>query len=186
MAKTELTKKLEIDIWNTICRQGTFGCLEVTIGYQRVDFMSYSTDGTWRCFEIKVSKSDFYSDAKTTFIGNYNYYVMPQEMFNNVKDEIPKHIGVYALGKYGLASVKRAKRCELQEDEQVLKDSFIRSLYRDVNKVIQSNDKLLIQRYQRALRETKREKDKYREKWWKVQQLLYEKFGRNWDKEIGY
>jgi hypothetical protein len=189
MAKTELTKKLEREIWKTICKMGTFGCFEVTIGLgwtgnQRVDFLSYSTDGTWRCFEIKVSKSDFRSDAKNTFIGHYNYYVMPQELFEEVKSEIPKHIGVYTYNG-SMRSVKRATRCELQEDEQVLKDSLIRSLYRDVDKIVQSENEPLIQRYRRELREMKRDRDKNRDKWWDVMQCLHEKFGRYWHKEIG-
>jgi hypothetical protein len=79
--ETEQTKQLKLKIWNTINKQGEFPCFEVTIGWfghERVDMMSYDTKGIWRCFELKVSKSDFHSKAHNTFIGNYNYYVMPK------------------------------------------------------------------------------------------------------------
>ena len=99
--KTEGTIKLEHEIWKTTNKQGVFGCLEVTIGWygrERVDYMTYDTKGVWRCFEIKVSKSDFHSKAHNTFVGNYNYYVMPKVLYDEVKDEIPNHVGVWADG----------------------------------------------------------------------------------------
>ncbi|MDF9763840.1 hypothetical protein OKW24_005736, partial [Peribacillus simplex] len=127
MAKTELTIQLERQIYSATKKQGIFGCFEVTIGWsgnERVDYMTYDTKGIWRCYEIKVSVSDFRSKAKNTFCGHFNYYVMTKELYEKVKDEIPSHIGVY-LGNY---SVKKAKRQELIVDEQELKDSLIRSL----------------------------------------------------------
>lgn len=61
---------------------------------------------------------------------------MPKELFEQVKDEIPKHIGVYING----ACIKNAKKQELGIDEQILKNSMIRSLCRDVDKQIKSGD----------------------------------------------
>ncbi len=84
IAKTELTLTLEREIWRATNKQGVFGCFEVTIGWfgnERVDYLTYDTKGTWRCYEIKISKTDFRSKAKNTFIGHYNYYVMPQELY---------------------------------------------------------------------------------------------------------
>ena len=98
MAKTEETLKLEKAIYNLTAKQGVFGCYEVTIGWfgkERVDYMTYDTNGIFRCYEIKVSKSDFYSKAKHTFLGHYNYFVMPTELYEEVKQDIPSHIGVY-------------------------------------------------------------------------------------------
>ena len=134
MAKSEETIKLERTIWRATAKQGLFGCFEVTIGWfgrERVDFLTYDTKGVWRCYEIKISKADFNSKSRHTFIGHFNYYVMPLELYEQVKDKIPNHIGVYVEGR----SVKKAKRQELGADEQVLKDSLIRSLCRDVEKV---------------------------------------------------
>lgn len=126
---------------------GTFGCFEVTIGFsgkERVDYMTFDTKGIWRCFEIKISLSDFRSKAHNTFVGHFNYYVMPKELYEKVKDEIPNYIGVYVgYERKGyrrmiptVDCVKKPKRQELIEDEQVLKNSMIRSLSRDVQKFI--------------------------------------------------
>lgn len=48
LAKSELTKQLEQQIWSATICQGTFGCLEVTIGWfgkERVDYLTYDTKG---------------------------------------------------------------------------------------------------------------------------------------------
>lgn len=139
IAKTELTLQLEKDIWQETNKMGNFGAFEVTIGWwgkERVDFMVYNTKGEFRCYEIKVSKADFHSKAKKTFIGHYNYYVMPKELYEEVKEEIPKHIGVYC-GRY---LVKKPKRQELKVDEKTLLNSMIRSLSRENDKFIKTGD----------------------------------------------
>ena len=46
------------------------------------------------CFEIKISKSDFKSPNGHNFVGNINCYVMPYQLFKQLKDEIPEGIGV--------------------------------------------------------------------------------------------
>lgn len=145
MAKTKETLELEDKIFKATRKQGVFGCFEVTIGWfgkERVDYMTYDTKGIWRCFEIKVSKADFHSKAKKTFIGHYNYFVMTSKLYEEVKDEIPNHIGVYC----GNTLIKRAKKQELQVDEQILKDSMIRSLYREYEKSRDSNNKKLLEK----------------------------------------
>lgn len=145
MAKSEETTKLEQQIRQAFNKIGTFGGFEVTIGFQRdgmgkerVDYMTYDSKGVWRCFELKVSYADFKSTAKKSFVGHYNYYVFPQdgELYEKVKDQIPKHIGVYL----GNRNVKAARKQELAVDEEILKDSFIRSLSRDADKVYDSED----------------------------------------------
>lgn len=156
MAKTEETIKLEKDIFKATQKQGVFGCMEVTIGWwgkERVDYITYDTKGIWRCFEIKVSKSDFHSKAKKTFIGHYNYFVMPSKLYEQVKDEIPSHIGVYCGGDL----VKRAKKQELGVDEQILKDSMIRSLYREYEKKVASEDATLMERYRNKIQRLERD-----------------------------
>lgn len=46
------------------------------------------------CFEVKISRSDFHSPNGHNFVGNLNYYVMPYELYKQVKDEVPEGIGV--------------------------------------------------------------------------------------------
>lgn len=181
MAKTEATLQLERDIWSATHKQGVFGCYEVTIGWfgkERVDYMTYDTKGIWRCYEIKVSKSDFHSEAHNTFIGNFNYYVLTKELYEQIKDEIPVHIGVYV----GNSCIKRAKRQELGEDEQVLKNSMIRSLYREVDKQIKSDTPLLIEQITRSRDRYKKESEKHRKQYWDLLREVQDKYGTRWNK----
>jgi len=177
-----LTIKLEREIWRATHKQGVFGCFEVTIGWfghERVDYMTYDTKGIWRCFEIKVSKSDFYSKSKHTFVGNFNYFVMPKELFEQVKRDIPNHVGVYIDG----VSCKNAKKQELDIDEQVLKNSMIRSLCREFDKQFRSGNPAIIEQYNRRERELERERDNYREKYWELMRIGQEKYGSRWYKD---
>jgi hypothetical protein len=125
------TKQLEKDIFYALQKPaGLFICFEVTIGWfgkERVDVLTYSSKGTWRCYELKISKSDFRSKNHNTFVGHFNYYVMPKALYEQVKNEIPAHVGVYT--EKGICA-KNAKRQSLKVDEQILKNSMIRSLYR--------------------------------------------------------
>lgn len=143
MAKTELTKELEKSIYGATIKMGVFGCFEVTIGFQgneRVDYMTMDTKNIFRCYEIKISKSDFHSKCKNTFVGHYNYYVMPKELYEEVKEEIPKEIGVYVIKGFYAYVIKNPRKQNLKVDEQVLKDSMIRSLSREFDKFLNTND----------------------------------------------
>jgi len=178
--KSDATISLEREIWRYTQAQGVFGCNEVTIGFfghERVDYMTYDTDGVVRCYEIKISKSDFRSKAAATFIGHFNYYVLPLELYNEIRDDIPVGIGVYVQGQ-GL--VKKARRQELRVSHDVIKDSLIRSLYREYQKWMRSEDQSFIQRLKREIAEHKASANYYDKK---CDQLLWDvliRFGRNW------
>lgn len=139
MGKTDLTLQLEKDIHKHTARLGLVGCFEVSIGKggnERVDYITFDTKNIVRCYEIKVSKSDFYSSAKKTFIGHYNYYVMPKELFDIVEKDIPKHIGVYCGsqdGKY-YGVIKNPQKQELSVDLDIIKTSMMFGLYREAKK----------------------------------------------------
>ncbi|KAA0781246.1 hypothetical protein [Bacillus sp. BPN334] len=161
MAKTELTAQMEHQIYAATNKQGVFGCFEVTIGWfgkERVDYLTLDTKGIWRCYEIKVSVSDFRSKANKTFCGHYNYYVIPEELYEKVKDEIPSHIGLY----FGGHLKKRAKKQELAADEEVLKASLIRSLSREADKLIRSDNPSTVESLQRQIRYERKQKEEYR------------------------
>jgi len=158
--KTELTRTLEVALLNYCEEAGQFGIEEVTMPKRLgiVDMLSYqlktSHNGRgkpitfnpiWRCYEIKSSKADFYSRAKKTFIGHYNYYVMPQELYEIVKKDIPEDIGVFVLVyeawrnpahelPYTLSSFKRAKSVELKLSHDEIYRQYIGSMHREVNK----------------------------------------------------
>lgn len=182
MAKSDLTLELETEIWKATNKQGVFSCFEVTIGWygqERVDYLTYDTKGIFRCYEIKVSKSDFHSKAHITFIGHYNYYVMPLELYEQVKDEIPDHIGVYC----GAGCRKKAKKQELGVADQVLKDSMIRSLYREYEKQYKSGIPTAIEALSRRLRRSEADKEKYRRQYWDLMRMGQEKYGNRWYKD---
>lgn len=155
--KTKKTLKLEQDIYNATKKVGVFGCFEVTIGFfgkERVDYMTYDTKGIFRCYEIKVSKSDFHSNAKLSFVGHYNYYVLTRKLYEEVKDEIPDWVGIYVgenlvkspkkqdiddmIYKYRRTINGRSSELTISYTD-MLKESLIRSLYREANKWYTSN-----------------------------------------------
>lgn len=143
--------------------------------------MTYDTKGVWRCYEIKVSVADFRSKAKKTFCGHFNYFVMTKELYEKVKEEIPRHIGVYIGG----ASVKRAKKQELFIDEAILKNSLIRSLSRDADKLYKSKNPLALESVRRQMERMRKEKENYREKYWNLLRETQQRFGTRWDKGEG-
>lgn len=182
IAKTELTLELEKSLYSNTSKQGVFGCFEVTIGWfgkERVDYITYDTKGIWRCYEIKVSKADFHSKANKTFIGHFNYYVMPRELYEEVKDEIPKHIGVHT----GSCCIKNAKKQELQVDEQILKDSLIRSLCREAEKLFKSENIKYINKLKRKISRHEKETKEWRKYYNDLYKRVIELYGENWDKD---
>ncbi|WP_186370641.1 hypothetical protein [Shouchella miscanthi] len=182
MAKTELTLQLERAIYKATIKQGTFGGFEVTIGWfgkERVDYMTYDTKGVWRCYEIKVSVADFRSKAKKTFVGHLNYYVMTEELFDKVKDEIPPGIGVYVHGW----CKKRARKQELLIDEQVLKDSMIRSLAREAEKLFNGNDPDFVNYMNRRISYERSQYERMRDEYSNYRREVEEKYGRRWNRQ---
>lgn len=180
VAKTDVTKELEKLIWKHTKKMGVFGCFEVTLGWygkERVDYLTYDTKGVFRCYEIKATKADFYSKAALSFVGHYNYFVMPEELYEDVKEDIPKHIGVYvSKGKY-LISVKNAQRQKLGVEEDVLKDSLIRSLYRESEKVVSSDDELLVDRLRKQSSRYKSQAKRDSERYYELQNLIIQELG---------
>lgn len=182
--KTEETKRLEMAIWNATNKQGVFGCFEVTIGWfgkERVDYMTFDTKGDFRCYEIKVTKADFHSTCHNSFVGNLNYYVLPPDLYEEIKEEIPDHIGVYIVRDGFARNIKRASRRPAQ-DPDTLKASMIRSLCREVTKQIQSGDPLRVENLNRRISQLERDRDKYRRQYWDLLREVEERFGTRWRK----
>lgn len=149
MSKSELTVKIEEKLFERLGRK-EFGCKEVTIGWygrEVVDFITYSIDKDReiRCFEIKVSKKDFYSKNNLTFIGHRNYFVMPLELYDEVRIELIKNfknIGVYVLDGNDLVVAKNAVRIELRADKEIILSSIARSMQREWFKSLNTIDVL--------------------------------------------
>ena len=152
MSKTQMTLDIEEALYFYGIEHGEVIVEEVSMpdDWGRVDTLACRTmpDGShqWRCYEVKVSKGDFRSKAKTSFVGHYNYFVMPNNLYEACVDEIPTYIGVMVymsyekdavserLGKGTLNIVKKAKKQKLGVDEGQLMNAFLHSLFREVKK----------------------------------------------------
>ena len=162
--KNDTTLALEQQLRRNISKVGVFICGEVTIGFnqkkpERVDILSIDTKGIIRCYEVKSSVSDFRSKAKWTFIGHYNYFCMPEDIYEKVKTEIPSHVGVYVYG----TCVKKPKKQEVpQEMLQTVMMSMIRSLSRDAEKLHKSENPRIIEQYETQITRLKNENHKLR------------------------
>lgn len=152
--KTKTTKKLENLLACSFDYRKDFYVFECTIGWagrEIVDCIKYTVDRKIYCYEIKQSKADFHSKNALTFIGNYNYFVMPYALYEQVKDEIPLDIGVYVGvedvrpaqretesgteyyaeyidGLNSLHCIKTARYRELKADKEVILSSMLRSM----------------------------------------------------------
>ena len=107
--KYEEVKKIE-DFNNPICKEKDTckACI-----YKSSECTDRVLGIATTCFEIKISKSDFKSKHGHNFVGNYNYYVIPKELFEKVKDLVPDEIGVILYGGHGSLRIK--KECKFKE-----------------------------------------------------------------------
>lgn len=164
MTKTDLTRKAEQLLWKETAKQGTFGCFEVTIGWygsEIVDYITYSTNGEFRCYEIKVSKSDFKSKAALSFKGDFNYYVMPVELIKQLRADAEKEkeawrqehpnfkddgknwfdenlknrgLGLVEFDRYPTVTIKPKRKSVSLGMKSTLLESMLRSTNREVKK----------------------------------------------------
>lgn len=118
---------------------------EVTFDYNtkhsiRVDYMKFKPvnntvggieKGDFYCFEVKSSVEDFRSLNGHNFIGDLNYYVMPQEVYYKVQWDIPYGVGVYCPDGIGLSSVRKAKRMDRKRPVSEMLLMMFRSAARD-------------------------------------------------------
>lgn len=133
-SRPEITAMLSLSIQKHIDPHGDsriYWAREVTFDYAtnkavRVDFMKFTPvnntvsgieKGDFYCYEVKSSVEDFHSKNGHNFLGDFNYYIMPEEVFVKIENEIPYGIGVYVpagenyRGKWlDLKSVKKAIR----------------------------------------------------------------------------
>lgn len=109
--RPEVTKELSLALERYINPKNDtriYMAKEVTFDYAtghaiRVDYMRFKPvnntvsgveKGDFYCYEIKSSVEDFHSGHGLNFIGDYNYLVMPEEVYAAVSKEIPYFVGV--------------------------------------------------------------------------------------------
>lgn len=155
--KSTITNHIEYLIFKHTNKLGTYGCREVKIGgvktkrfitdnQEFVDYMTITSDGEITCYEIKSSLDDIKSNARLSFYGHKNYFVMPIELYNDICDEswflrkLENHtVGVISVNKFDeLKVVKKCKNKKLSIGTQtILLESFAKSTARDVAKLYQ-------------------------------------------------
>ena len=128
MNRPDITKDLILRLENHVNPHNDpriYTANEVTFDYStnhaiRVDFMRFKPvnnsisgieKGDVYCYEIKSSVDDYCSGHGLNFIGDYNYLVMPESVFDALQDRIPYFVGVLIpdLDKE-LKTVRNAKR----------------------------------------------------------------------------
>lgn len=150
--KTKLTNDIEQALFKYVREASRVNFIigELDIGYQWgiVDALQATINTnkiTWRCYEIKVSKKDFYSKAKLTFVGHFNYYVMPIELYDMVKKDIPKDVGVLVYTSFvnmvgdirsNIEVMKKPMRVPLKVPTEQLASRFITSSHRELYKLM--------------------------------------------------
>ncbi|MDD3662275.1 MAG: hypothetical protein PHT84_00210 [Candidatus Pacebacteria bacterium] len=153
--RPEITKMLSLSVERYINPKNDpriYMAAEVAFDYAtshavRVDFMKFKPvnntisgieKGDFYCFEVKSSVEDFHSKNGHNFIGDFNYYVMPEEVFQEVKNEIPYKVGVlvpdgmnYRGECYDLKSIKKSMR----KDRERPVSEMLLMMFRSANRV---------------------------------------------------
>ena len=86
--KTNLTLEIENKLINRFKNTSYRYAKEVEFGDGIVDFITaiYDSYGfhAFTCYEIKISFSDFKSEHGHNLFGDYNYYVLTQEVYDEI------------------------------------------------------------------------------------------------------
>ena len=152
MTRPEITRNLSLMIERKINPYNDpriYWAKEVTFDYStdhaiRVDYMRFAPvnnsisgieKGDFYCYEVKSSVEDCHSGHGLNFIGDYNYIVMPQEVYITVKTEIPYYIGVYIPDGEELKCIRKAKRHNRTRSVSEMLLMMFRSYARDYRKV---------------------------------------------------
>jgi len=150
----DLSKKLEkhIDPHND---PRIYWAKEVTFDYAtpnsvRIDYMQFKPvnntvsgieKGDFYCYKVKSSLEDFNSKNGHNFIGDFNYYVMPEDVFEAVKGKIPYNVGVFVPGeRSGLEPAKKARRKDRNRPVSEILLMMWRSSRREVVKIIKEKE----------------------------------------------
>ena len=149
------TKDIENIAYNYLWKQGKYLVFEVAIPRaiqnkyhrERLDLCEYDSNGIFRGYEIKRDLNDFKSGCALSWICNYNYFIMPNDLYNKVKDEIQDGIGVWVVreNSKSMECVKRPKRRELlcsKEDMMVMMIQGLSREYKKYRKLKEKENKI--------------------------------------------
>ncbi len=136
------TATMERVLYHHLRNMRTYFCLEVQMPMptarskrERVDLLTYDRDKRlWKCYELKLTKSDFFSKNTHSFHGHYNYFVVPDYLYPEIKESIPDGIGCYTVSSGNSAKcVKKAKAKELSFTHEQMKNALLTALNRECN-----------------------------------------------------
>lgn len=89
---------------------------------------SYKIGMMITCYECKITVSDFKSPNGHNFHGNRNYYVIPKEIYESVKELVPKDIGIIVYNQlnntYRIKKESEWKDISHELKERLLYDAF--------------------------------------------------------------
>lgn len=142
---TKLLSELAEKLINPTNDPRIYWAKEVTFDYStahavRVDYMKFKPanntvsgieKGDFYCYEVKSSVEDFRSKNGHNFIGDFNYYIMPEEVYAAVCLEIPHKVGVYCPEGTELRSAKKARRQDRERPVSEMLLMMFRSAARD-------------------------------------------------------
>ena len=154
-SRSEITTLLSLSVQKYINPHNDpriYWAKEVTFDYAtskhvRVDYMQFKPKnnfisglekGDFYCYEVKSSLEDFHSKNGHNFLGDFNYYVMPEGVFKQVEKEIPYKVGVYVPAEksrngdwYKLKTIKKAIRQNREKSNIDMLFMMFRSAARD-------------------------------------------------------
>ena len=146
------TKQIEKIAYNFLWKKGRYLIFEVAVPRaiqnkyhrDRLDLCTYDSDGIFRGYEIKRNINDFHSASSWSWICNYNYFIMPKELYYKVKEEIPDGIGVWTVTEKSKDMIleKRPKYRNLLCDKEDMLKMMLQGLsreYKKYRKILEKN-----------------------------------------------
>jgi len=110
MSKLSITEDIEFALFDYFHIQRSIRCsLEANVLVGRVDLLAMNKKDEMICVEIKVTYQDFKSKNGHNLIGNRNYYAVPPELVDKIKNEVPSHIGIMSVNVIYNGSIGRVK-----------------------------------------------------------------------------
>ena len=138
------TKEIENIAYNYLWKKGRYLIFEVAIPRsiqnkyhrERLDLCAYDSNGIFRGYEIKRDLGDFNSGSAWSWICNYNYFIMPKDLYYKVKDEIPDGIGVWIVrnNSKDMECVKKPKYRKLLCSKEDMLHMMLQGLSREYKK----------------------------------------------------
>lgn len=188
--KRKETLELESALTKDTANKRIYGCEEITIGFYNsghgneiVDFMTMDSKGIIKCYELKVTLQDLKSKAKKSWYGHYNYLVTTKELYDKIEnwdDYIPRDVGIIigGMGFRGEPCLENRRKPKKQniskEQEMMLKESMVRSIYWKMRKYQNAQNLEIHKKLKQELNAANKEKNRYYERAVQAERIIDE------------